>query len=170
MPARSKARKRALDVLFEAELRGEPVLDLLAERVALASPPVTAYAAELVRGVTAHAARIDELIAAHAEGWTLNRMPAVDRNVLRIGVYELFWAPDVPSGVAISEAVALASDLSTDASPAFVNGLLARLLELKPSLQEPEEDSGSADREADAQAVAAQHPDEPERGRPGPGD
>jgi len=170
MPARSKARKRALDVLFEAELRGEPVLDLLAERVALASPPVTAYAAELVRGVTAHAARIDELIASHAQGWTLNRMPAVDRNVLRIGVYELFWAPDVPSGVAISEAVALASDLSTDASPAFVNGLLARLLELKPSLQEPGEESGSADREADAQAVAAQHPDEPERGRPGPGD
>jgi transcription antitermination protein NusB len=135
MPARSKARKRALDILFEAELRGEPVLDLLGERVALASPPVSAYAAGLVRGVVAHSARIDELIAAHAEGWTLDRMPAVDRNVLRIGVYELFWAPDVPDGVAISEAVALASDLSTDASPAFVNGLLARLAELKPTLQ-----------------------------------
>jgi transcription antitermination protein NusB len=134
-PARSKARKRALDILFEAELRGEPVLDLLAERVAMGSPPVSAYAAELVRGVTAHSARIDELIAAHAEGWTLDRMPAVDRNVLRIGVYELFWAPDVPDGVAISEAVALAADLSTDASPAFVNGLLARLMELKPTLQ-----------------------------------
>ena len=134
-PARSKARKRALDILFEAELRGEPVLDLLAERVALASPPVNAYAADLVRGVAAHSARIDELIAAHAEGWTLDRMPNVDRNVLRIGVYELFWAPDVPDGVAISEAVALASDLSTDASPGFVNGLLARLLELKPTLQ-----------------------------------
>jgi N utilization substance protein B len=134
-PARSKARKRALDVLFEAELRGEPVLDLLAERVAMGSPPVSAYAAELVRGVTAHSARIDELIAAYAEGWTLDRMPAVDRNVLRIGVYELFWAPDVPDGVAISEAVALAADLSTDASPAFVNGLLARLMELKPTLQ-----------------------------------
>jgi transcription antitermination protein NusB len=136
MPARSKARKRALDILFEAELRGVPVLDLLTERIALGSPPVSAYAAELVRGVAAHAARIDELIAAHAEGWTLDRMPAVDRNVLRIGVYELLWAPGVPDGVAISEAVALAGDLSTDASPAFVNGLLAALAELKPSLQE----------------------------------
>jgi N utilization substance protein B len=135
-PARSKARKRALDILFEAELRGLPVLDLLAERITLGSPPVPDYAAELVRGVSVHNARIDELISGHAEGWTLDRMPAVDRNVLRIGIYELLWAPDVPDGVAISEAVQLARDLSTDASPAFINGILARLLELKPSLQE----------------------------------
>src|SRR5262249_18839444 len=81
-PARSKARKRALDLLFEAELRGIPVLDLLAERTAQASPPVPGYAADLVRGVTEHAARINELIAEFAEGWTLDRMPAVDRNVL----------------------------------------------------------------------------------------
>ncbi|HTX29038.1 MAG TPA: transcription antitermination factor NusB [Streptosporangiaceae bacterium] len=160
MPARSKARKRALDILFEAELRGVPALDVLAERTAPgSSPPVSAYAAELVRGVAAHAARIDDLIAAHAEGWTLGRMPAVDRNVLRIGAYELLWAPDVPDGVAISEAVLLASDLSTDASPAFVNGLLAKIAELKPSL---ELGPGSADREADVQAVAAQDPEEPE--------
>jgi len=134
-PARSKARKRALDILFEAELRGAPVLDLLAERITLGSPPVPAYAADLVRGVVVHMARIDELIAAYAEGWTLDRMPAVDRNVLRIGVYELLWAEDVPDAVAINEAVLLAQDLSTDASPAFVNGLLARIAELKPSLQ-----------------------------------
>ena len=134
-PARSKARKRALDILFEAEQRGAPVLDLLAERVTLGSPPVPAYAAELVRGVTAHSARIDELISRYAEGWTLDRMPAVDRNVLRIGVYELLGADDVPDAVAINEAVLLAQDLSTDASPAFVNGLLARIAELKPSLQ-----------------------------------
>jgi len=134
MSARSKARKRALDVLFEAELRGLPVLELLAERITLGSPPVPAYAADLVRGVAVHTARIDELIAEHSEGWTMDRMPAVDRNVLRIGVYELLWAPDVPDGVVISEAVALVSDLSTDASPAFVNGLLARIAELKPSL------------------------------------
>ena len=107
MPARSKARKRALDILFEAELRGLPVLELLAERITLGSPPVPAYAAELVRGVTVHSARIDELISEYAEGWTLDRMPAVDRNVLRIGVYELLWAQDVPDGVAISEAVLL---------------------------------------------------------------
>src|SRR6266566_8707642 len=134
-PARSKARKRALDVLFEAELRGLPVLELLAERITLGSPPVPAYAADLVRGVTVHSARIDELLSEYAEGWTLERMPAVDRNVLRIGVYELLWAQDVPDGVAISEAVLLARDLSTDASPAFVNGLLARIADLKPSLQ-----------------------------------
>ena len=82
-----------------------------------------------------HSARIDELISEYAESWTMDRMPAVDRNVLRIGVYELLWADDVPDGVAISEAVLLARDLSTDASPAFVNGLLARIAGLKPSLQ-----------------------------------
>ena len=134
-PARSKARKRALDVLFEAEQRDSPVLDLLAERITLGSPPVPGYAADLVRGVATHAARIDELISQYAQGWTLDRMPAVDRNVLRIGVYELLWADDVPDAVAINEAVLLAQDLSTDASPAFVNGLLAHIAELKPSLQ-----------------------------------
>ncbi len=135
MSARSKARKRALDVLFEAELRGSPTLELLAERITMGSPPVPPYAADLVRGVIVHSARIDELLSEYAQGWTLDRMPAVDRNVLRIGVYELLWAPDVPDNVAISEAVLLAQDLSTDASPAFVNGLLARIAELKPSLQ-----------------------------------
>ena len=134
MSARSKARKRALDILFEAELRGSPTLELLAERITLGSPPVPEYAADIVRGVVTHSERIDELISQYSEGWTLDRMPAVDRNVLRIGVYELFWASDVPDGVAISEAVLLVRDLSTDASPAFVNGLLARLMELKPSI------------------------------------
>ena len=134
-PARSKARKRALDVLFEAEQRDSPVLDLLAERITLGSPPVPGYAADLVLGVATRAARIDELISQYAQGWTLDRMPAVDRNVLRIGVYELLWADDVPDAVAISEAVLLAQDLSTEASPAFVNGLLARIAKLKPSLQ-----------------------------------
>ena len=134
-PARSKARKRALDILFEAEQRDSPVLDLLAERITLGSPPVPSYAADLVRGVAVHTARIDELISQYAEGWTMDRMPAVDRNVLRIGVYELLWADDVPDAVAISEAVLLAQDLSTEASPAFVNGLLARIAKLKPSLQ-----------------------------------
>ena len=133
MSARGKARKRALDILFEAEIRGEPLLDLLAERTAAASPPVPEYAAELVRGVLAHQGEIDELLAANSRGWTLDRMPAVDRNILRIGAYELFWNPGVPDGVAISEAVLLARELSTDASPAFVNGLLARLLELRPA-------------------------------------
>jgi transcription antitermination protein NusB len=134
MAARSKARKRALDVLFEAELRGEPVLEILSERTAAGTPPVPAYAAELVTGVQAHRPRIDELLSRHSHGWALERMPAVDRNILRIGVYELLWQDDVPDAVAIDEAVQLAKDLSTDESPAFVNGLLARLLELKPTL------------------------------------
>jgi transcription antitermination protein NusB len=134
MAARSKARKRALDVLFEAELRGEPVLEILGERAAEQTPPVSAYTTELVEGVQAHRARIDELLAAHAQGWALDRMPAVDRNILRIGAYELLWQDQVPDAVAIDEAVQLARDLSTEASPAFVNGLLARLLELKPTL------------------------------------
>jgi transcription antitermination protein NusB len=134
VPARSKARKRALDVLFEAEIRNEPVLALLDERTTAASPPVSDYAAEIVRGVHAHQARIDELLAENATGWTLDRMPGVDRNILRIGSYELLWGHEVPDGVAISEAVLLASQLSTDNSPAFINGLLARLLELKPTL------------------------------------
>ena len=98
MAARSKARKRALDILFEAEVRGEPVLDMLEQRIIAASPPVGEYAAELVRGVQAHRERIDQLLEEHAEGWTLDRMPIVDRNVLRIGLYELLWADDVPDG------------------------------------------------------------------------
>jgi transcription antitermination protein NusB len=140
MAARSKARKRALDILFEAELRGEPVLDMLAEREAAADPPVPAYGAELVRGVHSRAGQIDELLASHARGWTLDRMPAVDRNILRIGTYELIWRDDVPDPVAISEAVVLAADLSTDDSAGFVNGLLAALLELKPALLAAEQD------------------------------
>jgi N utilization substance protein B len=149
MAARSKARKRALDILFEAELRGLPTLELLSERQSLGEVPVQPYAAELVRGVASHSERIDELISWNLVDWTMERMPAVDRNILRIGVYELLWASDVPDGVAISEAVTLAQNLSTDNSPAFVNGLLARLKAEKPTLSlDPEASafpSGDAD-------------------------
>lgn len=134
MAARSKARKRALDVLFEAEQRGVDPLATLADRVAAADPPVPAYAGELVAGVTAHRDRIDELLATYAVGWSLDRMPAVDRNLLRLGVYELLWQPDVPDAVVIDEAVNLARQLSTEESPGFVNGLLGRILALKPAL------------------------------------
>ena len=134
MAARSKARKRALDILFAAELRGLPASQLLSEQQSLGEQPVPKYAAELVRGVAAHQAQIDTLISENAVAWTLDRMPAVDRNILRLGVYELLWADDVSDGVAISEAVLLAQDLSTDASPTFVNGLLAKIKDLKPTL------------------------------------
>jgi len=132
--ARTKARKRALDVLFEADQRGADVLETLADRVAMGEPPVPDYAIALVEGVVAQGERIDELLTTYAEGWSLDRMPAVDRAVLRIGTFELIWRDDVPDGVVISEAVGLARQLSTDESPAFVNGLLARLLDLKPLL------------------------------------
>ena len=135
MSARSKARKRALDILFESELRGLGTGGTLADRLADADPPVAEFTVDLVEGVRGHIAAIDDLIGKHAVGWTLDRMPAVDRNILRLGLYELLYDDQVPDPVAVSEAVALATELSTDESPAFVNGLLGRLLELKPTLQ-----------------------------------
>ena len=134
MGARSKARKRALDVLYEAGQRRADPMATLRERLAQSDPPVPEYATELVEGVVAHQQRIDELLSTYAEDWTLERMPPVDLAALRIGAYELLWRDDVPDAVAVSEAVALASSLSTDESAGFVNGLLARLLSLKPSL------------------------------------
>jgi N utilization substance protein B len=128
--ARRKARKRALDVLYEADLRGLPVERVLSAYVARLEQPRPAhlsYAVSLVEGVAAHRERIDELIASYAEGWTLERMPPVDRNLARIGVYELLWADDVDDPVAITEAVELARQLSTEDSPRFLNGLLGRI-------------------------------------------
>jgi N utilization substance protein B len=137
MTARSKARKRALDVLFESEQRSVPVLDTLAGRVAAAEPPVGEYTVELVEGVVANTERIDELLSTYSQDWSLDRMPAVDRAILRLATFELLWRDDVPDPVVIDEAVALAKSLSTDESPGFVNGLLGRLLDLKPGLVRP---------------------------------
>ena len=134
MGARSKARKRALDVLYEAAQRGTDPMTTLRERLAQSDPPVPEYAAPLVEGVVTHRERIDELLSTYAEEWTLDRMPPVDLAALRIGAFELLWCDDVPDGVAVAEAVELVGSLSTDESPGFVNGLLARLLQLKPSL------------------------------------
>lgn len=128
MGARSKARKRALDILFEADQRGLPVLDVLRTRLERAEPPVQEYAVEIVEGVVAQQERIDELLSTYSHGWTLERMPGVDRCVLRIGAWELLFNDDVPDAVAIDEAVDLARSLSTDESPSFVNGLLGRLM------------------------------------------
>jgi N utilization substance protein B len=130
--ARSKARKRAVDVLYESDLRGVDPVTTLAERVALAEPPVNDYTIELVEGVQANRERIDALLAEYAEGWTVERMPDVDRAVLRLGVYEVLWVENVPHAVAIDEAVELAKTLSTDESPRFVNGILARMLRDQP--------------------------------------
>jgi N utilization substance protein B len=129
MPARSKARKRALDVLYEAELRDVAADAVLAEHALRGEPALPDYAATLVNGVLLHSERIDELVQSYAVDWTLDRMPPVDRNLLRLGVFELLWMDDVPDGVAISEAVQLAGSLSTEDSPRFVNGVLARIAE-----------------------------------------
>lgn len=134
MAARTKARKRALDVLFEGELQSVPLGQTLAGRIQLNDPPVNEYTILLVEGVVAEQERIDALLAGNAVGWTLDRMPGVDRNLLRIGAYEILYLDDVPDAVAVSEAVNLAKDLSTDESPAFINGLLSKLIELKPTL------------------------------------
>jgi transcription antitermination protein NusB len=127
VPARSKARKRALEILFEADQRGAPATDVLAERVARADPPVNDHTSRLVTGVADSRERIDALIATYARDWELDRMPAVDRALLRMAVFELLYVDDVPVPVVIDEAVELAKSLSTDESPAFVNGVLGRI-------------------------------------------
>ena len=139
MSARSKARKRALDILFQSDVRGDELaVTLAAEAKRAANEPAREaswlYAREIVDGVIDNRDDIDEQIVTHARDWKLERMPAVDRAILRLGTFEVVYAEDVPEVVAIDEWVALATDLSTDESPKFVNGVLGRLLELKPTL------------------------------------
>ncbi|MER6995777.1 transcription antitermination factor NusB [Streptomyces sp. NPDC000410] len=140
MAARSKARKRAFQILFEADQRGVSVTEVLADWIRHSrsddrQPPVTEFTMELVEGYAGKAARIDELISTYAVDWELDRMPVVDRNIVRLGAYELLWSDETPEAVAIDEAVQLAKEFSGDDSPAFVNGLLARFKQLKPSLR-----------------------------------
>jgi transcription antitermination protein NusB len=134
MPARSKARKRALDILYAADLRGQDPVEALEAAVADGEGPTNPYTESLVRGVSEHRARIDELLGQYAQGWTLDRMPAVDRNALRIGAFELLYVDDVPDPVAVSEAVTLVRNLSTDESPSFVNGVLGSMQRDRDSL------------------------------------
>jgi len=132
--ARGKARNRALDVLFEAEQRSVSAFDVLRARREMTDQIVNPYTLEIVEGVISQQTAIDEFLETYSQGWTLERMPSVDRIILRIGTWELLYNEDVPDGVAVSEAVALAKTLSTDESPSFINGLLGRLQQLKPSL------------------------------------
>lgn len=131
MSARSKARKRALDVVFESEVRGLAPDGTLAQRLDVPDRPVNDYTIRLVRGVAAHLSELDGVIATYAEGWTLSRMPAVDRNVLRLAVFEILHVDDVPDAVAVSEALELVRELSTDESPGFVNGVLGSVVRNK---------------------------------------
>ena len=128
MAARSKARKRAVDVLYEADLRSSDPLAVLRDRIAEGQPPVAEHTVRLVEGFDENARRIDELIDTHASGWSIDRLPDVDRAILRMAVYELLWADDVPDAVVIDEAVELAKTLSTDDSPAYVNGVLGGIV------------------------------------------
>jgi transcription antitermination protein NusB len=129
--ARSKARKRAVDVLYAADLRGADRLEMLGAEVEIGQPPVNEYTVRLVEGVDEHASDIDRLIDEHASGWSLERLPDVDRAILRMGTFELLWADDVPDPVVIDEAVQLAKALSTDDSPAYVNGVLGAIADAK---------------------------------------
>lgn len=136
MPARTKARKRALELLFEAEQRRLNLGDLLEQRVAVPTTqhPLPDYTVELVQGVLRHWTAINEVLTTYSHGWSLERMPAVDRAALRLGTWEIVYNDAVPDPVAISEAVILVQGMSTDESPGFVNGLLARVSEIKPTL------------------------------------
>ncbi len=134
MSARSKSRKRALDILYAAELRRQDPVAALDEAIADGEGPTNPWTETLVRGVVEHRTRIDELLTTYSQGWTLDRMPAVDRNALRIGVFELLYADEVPHAVAVTEAVALVRNLSTDDSPGFVNGVLGSMLRDRDSL------------------------------------
>jgi N utilization substance protein B len=132
MPARRKARKRALDVLYEADVRDLPPVQVLAgyiQRLEQPRPEHLGYTMSLVEGIAAHQDRIDELLDSYAEGWTLERMPVVDRNLARIAVYELLYVDEIDDAVAITEAVELAKQMSTDDSPRFLNGVLGRIAE-----------------------------------------
>jgi len=137
---RHQARKRAVDLLFEAEARGISPAEVADARNALAQnqsdiAALNPYTVTVARGVTDHAAHIDDLISAHLQGWTLDRLPAVDRAVLRVAVWELLHADDVPAPVAVDEAVELAKQLSTDDSPGFVNGVLGQVMLVTPQIR-----------------------------------
>lgn len=132
--ARTKARKRALDVLYAADLRGETGVEALERVTREGTPPTNPYTGVIVRGVTEHLARIDEVLEQFSTDWSLSRMPAIDRNVLRMGVWELLWADDVPGTVAVTEAMGLVRELSTDDSPAFVNGVLGAIQRSRETL------------------------------------
>lgn len=133
MSARHKARKLALDFLFEGDLRKTDPIKLFIEREKSQISEFE-YAKELIEGVQSHLSKIDELIISYAEGWDLDRMPTIDRNILRIAIFEILWSPEVPDEVAISEALELSDENSTEESSKYINGVLARILTLKPSL------------------------------------
>ena len=138
MSARGKARKQALDILYEADIRSvNPSAILEARDVVEEGPdarPIREFTRELVGGVVAHTRKIDELISTYAQGWDMDRLAAVDRNILRLGIYEIIWSDEVADGIAIDEAISLAQELSTDDSSTFIHGLLGKISTIKDSV------------------------------------
>ena len=138
MSARSKARKAALDLLYEADIRGTSAVETLNLRdIVEEGPdarPIREFTRELINGIGDNFRKIDELITTYAQGWDMDRLPAVDRNILRIGIYEILWSQTTPDGVAIDEALTLAKELSTDESAGFIHGVLGRISSIKESL------------------------------------
>jgi len=136
--ARSKARKQTLDLLYEADIRSASAADLLALRdVAQDGPdarPIREFTKDLIAGITANRRKIDELISTYAQGWDMDRLPAVDRNILRLGIYEIVWIQELDDAIAIDEALNLARELSTDESAGYIHGVLGRVSTIKDSI------------------------------------
>ncbi len=138
MSARSKARKQAHDLLYEADIRGASAADLLITRdLPQESPdarPIREFTRELISGVTANKRKIDELITTYAQGWDMDRLPALDRNILRLGIYEIVWTPELSEGIAIDEALHLAKELSTEESAGYIHGVLGKISQIRDSV------------------------------------
>ena len=138
MSARGKARKQALDLLYETDIRGTNLLETLVARDIPAdgpdARPIREYTRELVNGVSDNRRKIDELITTYAQGWDMDRLPAVDRNILRLGIYEILWSTSVPTSVAIDEALDLAKELSSDDSSKYIHGVLGRIASIKDTI------------------------------------
>jgi N utilization substance protein B len=136
--ARSKARKQALDLLYESDIRGNDLLQTLQSRdVVEEGPdarPIRDYTKELVNGVAENRRKIDELITTYAQGWDMDRLPVVDRNILRLGIFEILWSAEVPISVAIDESLALAKELSSDESSKYIHGVLGRIASIKDTI------------------------------------
>ena len=138
MSARSKARKQTLDLLYEADIRGASAADLLALRDIVEdgpdARPIREFTKVLIAGITENKRKIDELIATYAQGWDMDRLPALDRNILRLGIYEIVWSTDLADGIAIDEALTLAKELSTEESAGYIHGVLGRISSIKESI------------------------------------
>ena len=138
MSARSKARKQALDLLYEADIRGGSALEFLQSRDVVEdgpdARPIRDFTKELIAGIAENSRKIDELISTYAQGWDMDRLPAVDRNILRLAIYEIVWSTELADGIAIDEALTLAKELSTDESAGYIHGVLGKISSIKESI------------------------------------